>query len=60
MLDYHYFKKHYKMIAIALSKKQALDADQKATQQINFIGNLEEHAQMLFMLEEVRENILEY
>ena len=60
MLDYHYFKKHYKMIAIALSKKQALDADQKATQQINFIGNLEEQAQMLFMLEEVRENILEY
>ena len=48
------------MIAIALSKKQALDADQKATQQINFIGNLEEDAQMLFMLEEVRENILEY
>ena len=48
------------MIAIALSKKQALDADQKATQQINFIGNLEEHAQMLFMLEEVRDNILEY
>ena len=48
------------MIAIALSKKQALDADQKATQQINFIGNLGEHAQMLFILEEVRENILEY
>ena len=59
MLDYHYFKKHYNL-TIALSKKQALDADQKATQQINFIGNLEEHAQMLFMLEEVRENILEY
>ena len=29
LLDYHYFKKH-KMIAIDLSKQQALDADPKA------------------------------
>ena len=29
------------MIAIDLSKKQALDADQKAIQQINFTGNLD-------------------
>ena len=32
LLDYTYFKKHYKMIAIYLSKKQALDADPKAIQ----------------------------
>ena len=38
---YNYFKKHYKMIAIDLSKQQALDADPKAIQQINFIGNLD-------------------
>ena len=29
------------MIAKDLSKQQALDADQKATQQINFTGNLD-------------------
>ena len=29
-LDYTYFKKYYKMIAIDLSKQQALDADPKA------------------------------
>ena len=29
------------MIAIDLSKQQALDADSKALQQINFTGNLE-------------------
>ena len=29
------------MIAIDLSKRQALDADPKAIQQINFTGNLE-------------------
>ena len=41
LLDYSYFKKYYKLIAIDLSKQQELDADPKATQQINFTGNLE-------------------
>ena len=40
LLDYNYFKNYYKMIAIDLSKQQALDADPKAIQQINFTGNL--------------------
>ena len=34
LLDYAYFKKYYKMIAIDLSKQQALDADPKAIQQL--------------------------
>ena len=32
LLDYSYFKKYYKMIAVNLSKQQALDADPKAIQ----------------------------
>ena len=36
LLDYTYFKNHYKMIAIDLSKQQALDGDPRAIQQINF------------------------
>ena len=36
LLDYTYFKKYYKMIAVDLSKQQVLDADPKAFQQINF------------------------
>ena len=32
LLDYPYFKEHYKMIAIDLSKQEALDADPKAMQ----------------------------
>ena len=32
LLDYSYFKKNYKLIAIDLSKQQALDADPKAIQ----------------------------
>ena len=30
LLDYPYFKEHYKLIAIDVSKQQALDADPKA------------------------------
>ena len=32
LLDYNYFNNYYKMIAIDLSKQQALDADPKAIQ----------------------------
>ena len=41
LLDYNYFKKYYKMIAINLSKQQALHADPKPIQQIKSTGNLE-------------------
>ena len=34
LLDYASFKNYYKMIAIDLSKQQALDADPRAIQQI--------------------------
>ena len=40
LLDYIYFKNHYKMIAVDLSKQQAPDPDPKAIQQINFTENL--------------------
>ena len=32
LLDYNYFKEHYRLIAIDLSKQQHLDADPKAIQ----------------------------
>ena len=41
LLDYPYFMDTYKMIAVDLSKQQALDADPRAIQQINFIANLD-------------------
>ena len=50
------FKKYYKMIAIDLSKKQVLDADPKAIQQINFTANLNEaNTRFYFILEEAKE-----
>ena len=62
LLDYTYFKKYYKMIAIDLSKQQALDADPKAIQQINFTANLDTpgHTRIYFILEEATESVFEF
>ena len=39
LLDYAYFKRDYKIIAIDLSKQKELDADPRAIQQIEFKGD---------------------
>ena len=56
LLDYSYFKENYKMIAIDLSKQQALDADPRAIQQINFTANLDRdgNTTMFFIIEEAK------
>ena len=45
-----------------LSKRQALDADSKAVQQINFTGNLSGNNNRLifFIIEEAKETILNF
>ena len=62
LLDYSYFKDHYKMIAIDLSKQQALDADPRAIQQINFTANLDRagNTTMFFIIEETKETVLDF
>ena len=62
LLDYPYFKRYYKLIAIDLSKQQKLDADPKATQKINFTGNLDraEGSAMFFIIEEAKETVLDF
>ena len=62
LLDYTYFKKYYKMIELDLSKQQALDADPKASQQINFTANLERagNTRFYFILEEEKETVFEF
>ena len=56
LLDYEYFPKHYKLIAIDLSKQIELE-NPALKQQINFIGKLEEDngATMLFIIEKSKE-----
>ena len=58
-LDYTYFKKYYKLIAIDFSKQQKLDADPKAIQQINVTGNVtrEKGARMYFIIEEAKQTV---
>ena len=47
------------MVAVDLSKQQALDADPKAIQQINFTANLDRagNTRICFILEEAKETI---
>ena len=50
------------MIVIDLSKQQALDADPRAIQQINFTANLDraDNTRIYFILEEAKEIILNF
>ena len=60
LLDYSYFKENYKMIAVDLSKQQALDADPRAIQQINFTANLDKagNTTMFLIIEKAKETVL--
>ena len=62
LLDYSYFADTSKMIAVDLSKQQALDADPRAIQQINFTANLDRagNTRVYFILEEAKETILDF
>ena len=62
LLDCSYFKDHYKLVAIDLSKQQAFDADPRAIQQINLTANLdrEGNATMFFITEEAKETVFQY
>ena len=50
------------MIAVDLSKQQAVDADPKAIEQINFTANLDRanNARFYFILEETKETVFEF
>ena len=52
----------YKMIAVDLSKQQALNADPRAIQQSNFTANLDRagDTRFYFILEEAKETILDF
>ena len=62
LLDYPDFMDTYKMIAVDLSKQQALDTDPRAIQQINFTANLDRagNTRVYFILEETKETMLDF
>ena len=61
LLDYEYFSKYYKLIAIDLSKQIELE-NPDLKQQINFIGRLEREggATMFFIIEKSEETTFEF
>ena len=48
------------MTAIDLSKEQALDADPKVIQQINFTGNIDQQETIFLIVEEAEETLLDF
>ena len=60
LLDYDYFKKYYKLIAIDLSKQQVLQENEDLIQQINFIGRITEAANVFIIIEKKEPTTLEF
>ena len=64
LLDFAYFEKNYRLIAVDLSKQKALDADPRAIQQIVFQGVVggenNTKIRLYTILEKSKETILEF
>ena len=65
LLDFDYFFKNYRLIAVDLSKQKSLDADSRAIQQFILIGKIkvtEENTKVIiyYILEKSRETTLEF
>ena len=60
LLDYNYFDKHYKLVAVDLSKQKELDVDPRAIQQIEFKDMLGTNSTIYWVLEKSKETILEF
>ena len=59
LLDYQYFKDHYKLVACDLSKQAILDLDTRAIQQIEFVYRLDNNvnAQILTIVEKEKKTV---
>ena len=65
LLDFAYFEKNYRIIAVDLSKQKALDADSRALQRIIFTGEIKATVAdtkviFFYVLEKSKETILEF
>ena len=60
LLDCNYFDKHFKLVAVDLSKQKELDADPRAIQQIEFKYMLGTNSTIYWVLEKSKETILEF
>ena len=60
LLDYNYFKKHYKLVAVDLSKQKELVVDPRAIKQIEFKYMLGTDSTIYWVLKKSKETILEF
>ena len=60
LLDFNYFDKHYKLVAVDLSKQKELDAHPTAIQEIEFKYMLGTNSTIYWVLEKSKETILEF
>ena len=60
LLVYQYFKDHYQLIAVDLSKQKELDSHSRPVQQIEIYGMLKTNSQVCTVLEKSKETILEF
>ena len=64
-MDFAYFEKNYRLIAVDLSKQKALDADSRAVQKIIFTGKIKAAADntrviIYYILEQSKETMLKF
>ena len=59
-MDFAYFEKNYRLIAVDLSKQKALDADPRAIQEIIFTGKASGNIVTSYILEQSKETILKF
>ena len=60
LLDFNYFDKHYKLVAVDLSKQKELDADPRAIQKTEFKYKLRTNSTIYWVLEKSKETIIEF
>ena len=60
LLDFNHFDKHYKLVAVDLSKQKELDVDPRAIQQTEFKYMLGTNSTIYWVLEKSKETILEF
>ena len=60
LFDFNYFNKHYKLVAVDLSKQKELDADPREIQQIEFKYMFGTNSTIYWVLEKSKETILDF
>ena len=60
LLDFNYALKHYKLVAVDLSKQKELDADPRGIKKIEFKYILQTDSTIYWVLEKSKETILEF